>query len=68
MSQSVDKNGAADFLGLTLVTVNRRIGTNKFPAPDHRGSANSVETDWWELTTLEKYKRTLERKKPRKRK
>lgn len=65
--QSVDKFGAADFLGLTMPTVNRRIAAGTFPDPDHYGSGNSDATDWWTLKTLEKYQRAQARK-PRKRK
>lgn len=66
-NQAVDKFGAADFLGLTLPTVNRRITAGTFPSPDYHGSSNAEATDWWTLKTLEKYQRAQARK-PRKRK
>lgn len=64
--QAVDKVGAADFLGLTVPTVNRRISSGKFPEADFHDSGNSEAIDWWTVSTLEKYQRSLNRK-PRKR-
>lgn len=61
--QAVDKFGAADFLGLTMSTANRRITEGSFPTPDYHGSSNSTSTDWWTLKTLEQYQRAQARKK-----
>lgn len=61
MSQSVDKAGAADYLGISVATVTRRITNGTFPPPDAiEGLIDEVQ--WWELTTLDKYKRSLARK------
>jgi hypothetical protein len=64
--QAVDKFGAADFLGITVATLNRRIASAKFPPPDDHSSANGEPIDWWAIDTLERYQRSRNRK-PRKR-
>lgn len=50
---------AADYLGLPETTVRARMRAGTFPKPD------SVEhgVNWWEISTLDKYKRKLARKK-----
>lgn len=59
LQQSLDPDGAADYLGITKPTVIRRWNAGKFPIPD------LVENDvpWWQLDTLDKYKQSLARKR-----
>ena len=52
--QALGPEGAADYLGITVETVKRRIQSGTFPLPDYVDS-----TDWWELKTLDNYKRRL---------
>jgi hypothetical protein len=63
-TQSVDINGVADYLDATVATIKRRMRAGNFPLPD--AVENGVE--WWEITTLDRYRRSLKRKaaKPKK--
>jgi CRISPR/Cas system CSM-associated protein Csm4 (group 5 of RAMP superfamily) len=54
----------ADYLSITVATVRRRQGAGTFPDPD--AVENGIE--WWEITTLDGYKRKLARQKNRRRK
>jgi hypothetical protein len=58
-AQAVDKNGAADYLQLSLTTINHRIANGAFPEPDVVSSANSPDVQWWLIETLDRYKRSL---------